>query len=129
MELLITTQGMVTAIYSEVIPMQVLGQVQIRRASHVEPDSSGEWWADLSPSQGPLLGPFPSRSAALHAEYEWLSERVPLGPELFWKARQAQDEHTAASEVFAISERPANNPSKAFARCPHLPPQPIGDPS
>lgn len=30
------------------------------------------WWADLSPVNGPLLGPFLSRSSALEAEVEWL---------------------------------------------------------
>ena len=31
---------------------------RIRRASHVEPDEAGRWWADLSPVGGPRLGPF-----------------------------------------------------------------------
>ena len=39
-----------------------------RRASHVEPDADGRWWADLSPVAGPRLGPFEVRSAALDAE-------------------------------------------------------------
>lgn len=82
-ELLITTQGTVRAIYTEVIPIQVLGQVQIQRASHVEPDSAGEWWADLSPSDGPLLGPYPCRSAALQAEHDWLTQHFLFGPPQF----------------------------------------------
>ncbi len=30
------------------------------------------WWADLSPSKGPVLGPFDTRQAALDAEVAWL---------------------------------------------------------
>jgi hypothetical protein len=51
-----------------------LGSVTIRRASHVEPDDQGRWWVDLSPTGGPLSGPFGCRSAALAAEERWLIE-------------------------------------------------------
>jgi hypothetical protein len=44
----------------------------IRRASHVEADKAGRWFADLSPVAGPVLGPFDRRSEALAAEHEWL---------------------------------------------------------
>jgi hypothetical protein len=51
----------------------------IRRASHVEPDESGAWHADLSPVGGPVLGAFRRREDALTAEREWLeSHNVPL---------------------------------------------------
>lgn len=78
-EFLMTAHGIVRAIYTEVIPIQVLGQVHIQRASHVEPDTAGQWWADLSPSQGPLLGPFACRSEALQAEHDWLTQHVLFG--------------------------------------------------
>ncbi len=52
----------------------VLGTGQIRRASHVEPTAGGEWEADLSPVDGPLLGPFRTRKEALEAEVAWLKE-------------------------------------------------------
>jgi len=42
------------------------------RASHVEPDAEGCWWADMGPSGGAVLGPYGSRSEALGAEREWL---------------------------------------------------------
>jgi hypothetical protein len=48
--------------------------VAIQRASHVEPDASGAWWADLNPVNGPRLGPFAYRSEALTAEAEWLHQ-------------------------------------------------------
>jgi len=34
----------------------------------VEPDAEGCWWADMGPVDGPVLGPFRSRSVALAAE-------------------------------------------------------------
>lgn len=47
---------------------------QIRRASHVEPCARGGWTADMTPIGGPVLGPFPLRSAALAAERDWLTQ-------------------------------------------------------
>jgi len=72
MQLLIEPTGDVRCVYDEALPLQSLGTVTISRGSHVEPTESGTWTADLSPVNGPLLGPFANRSAALHAEREWL---------------------------------------------------------
>lgn len=72
MELLISPAGNIHCLYGETIPLTTLGRLDIRRASHVEPDDDGHWWADLSPVTGPLLGPFPARSQALQAEASWL---------------------------------------------------------
>ena len=63
MTLIVDAQGGIHALYSEVIDFASLGSVSIRRASHVEPDDHGQWWADLSPVKGPTLGPFALRSA------------------------------------------------------------------
>ena len=49
-----------------------LGPAAIRRASHVEPTPDGRWTADLGPMEGPVLGPFETRAAALDAERAWL---------------------------------------------------------
>jgi hypothetical protein len=38
----------------------------------VEPDSDGNWWADMGPVEGPVLGPFGTRGEALAAERGWL---------------------------------------------------------
>ena len=46
----------VRAIYTEDIDLAVLGSLAITRASHVEPDQQGRWWADLSPVDGGVLG-------------------------------------------------------------------------
>ena len=72
MELLIRPGGEVRCVYGEAIDLHVLGPPHIRRASLVEPDEQGFWWADLSPVQGPRLGPFRLRTQALDAEQEWL---------------------------------------------------------
>ncbi len=72
MDLVISPHGVVRCIYSEDIDLHALGSPTIARASHVEPDQAGFWWADLSPVAGPTLGPFRSRSEALAAEHSWL---------------------------------------------------------
>ncbi len=53
------------------------GSGQIQRASHVEPGPGG-WLADLSPVNGPILGPFPLRQTALDAEVAWLNANLLL---------------------------------------------------
>jgi hypothetical protein len=73
MELLIRPGGEVRCVYGEAIDLHALGLPHITRASSVEPDEQGRWWADLSPAHGPRLGPFQQRTQALEAEQEWLS--------------------------------------------------------
>ena len=72
--------GGVKAIYTEELPLGIFGSVSIRRASHVEPDAEGLWWADLSPVGGPKLGPFDLRSQAVAEETTWLSDRLAVLP-------------------------------------------------
>jgi hypothetical protein len=50
-----------------------IGKTTTRRATHVEPGRGG-WNADLRPVNGPVLGPFARRDAALEAEAQWLRE-------------------------------------------------------
>ncbi len=76
MDLHIRPDGTAVCVYGEDLDIAALGDVQIRRASHVEPDASGRWWADLSPVGGPTLGPFYLRTAALNAEVSWLNENL-----------------------------------------------------
>jgi hypothetical protein len=73
MELVVDAGGDIRCIYDEALDLRELGQLQITRASHVEPDRVGYWWADMGPVDGPVLGPFRSRSKALGAEREWLA--------------------------------------------------------
>jgi hypothetical protein len=72
MQLVIEPDGVVRCVYGEEINLSALGSPVIARASHVEPDQQGGWWADLSPIHGPSLGPFTHRSEALAAEHAWL---------------------------------------------------------
>ena len=72
MQLTIETNGVVRCIYDEAINLSAIGTLTISRASHVEPDGEGRWWADLGPVKGPVLGPFVHRSEALAAERSWL---------------------------------------------------------
>ena len=72
MQLLIGPDGNVRCVYGEEIDLGELGQLDICRGSHVEPDSSGQWIVDLSPVDGPKLGPYPHRSIAVATEAAWL---------------------------------------------------------
>lgn len=76
MNLLIDRHGQVRCLYGEAVDLAALGQLSIRRASHVEPDEHGRWWADLALMDGPRLGPFSRRSQALEAEAAWLEARL-----------------------------------------------------
>jgi hypothetical protein len=69
----LSPSGEVRFIYSDKLRGLVeLGQSKIERASHVEPTNDNCWIADLSPVNGPKLGPFKLRADALKAEVEWL---------------------------------------------------------
>lgn len=76
MQMLIDSQGQVRCLYTEALDLAAIGPHTIRRASHVEPDAAGRWWADLSLVSGPCLGPYLQRSAALAAEQTWLESNV-----------------------------------------------------
>ena len=81
MHMIIEPTGDARCIYDESVDLSALGGVAIRRASHVEPDDEGNWLADLSPVNGPILGPFGQRSQALDAEQRWLERHwlIPGG--------------------------------------------------
>jgi len=70
--------GVVTFIYNDALADVLdLGDVDMRRVSHVEP-AGRAWTADMSPVGGPVLGPFPLRQDALDAEVAWLREHRGL---------------------------------------------------
>ena len=72
MELVVGVDGVARCIYDGALDLRELGKLQITRASHVEPDRDGCWWADMGPVDGPVLGPFRNRTEALGAERRWL---------------------------------------------------------
>jgi hypothetical protein len=74
MQLVVHSNGDIRCVYDEQLDLQTLGQVSIQRGSHVEPTADGQWTADLSPVQGPMLGPFALRTEALAAERQWLEQ-------------------------------------------------------
>ena len=76
MELVVGVDGVARCIYDEALDLREMGRLQITRASHVEPDAEGYWWADMGPVDGPVLGPFKSRTEALQAERRWLGARA-----------------------------------------------------
>lgn len=71
--LVIDLEGHMRFIYDdELTELLDEGDSRIERASHVEPNAQGQWEADLSPVNGPMLGPFIKRQEALDAEVAWL---------------------------------------------------------
>jgi hypothetical protein len=76
MNLFIRPDGTAQCLYSEDINLSVIGVLNIRRASHVEPGKHGEWIADLRPSGGPVMTGFKTRSEALAAEADWLNREM-----------------------------------------------------
>ena len=91
MELVVDAGGDIRCIYGEELDLREIGKLQITRASHVEPDRDGYWWADMGPVDGPVLGPYGSRTEALGAEREWL--------EGLDTPRQVQQEQTGKATV------------------------------
>jgi len=80
MQLVVHPSGQVQCLYDETIDLFVFGKLHVTRASHVEPDADGTWIADLSPVDGPKLGPFKRRSLALRAELQWLQQHWLVRP-------------------------------------------------
>jgi hypothetical protein len=76
MELVVETRGTLRCMYGEEIDLAAIGRLTIVRGSFVEPDSKGHWITDLSPINGPILGPFMSRSIALAVERSWIEEDI-----------------------------------------------------
>ena len=73
MQIVVRPDGVLTGIYNDAFDYSTFGRPRIRRASHVEPDESGQWSADLSPVNGPTFGPFDKRSEAIDAEMNFLN--------------------------------------------------------
>ena len=78
MNLYFRPDGSAQCLYGEQISLSALGALDIKRASHVEPDQKnpGTWYIDLSPVGGPRVDGFESRATALAAEEEWLNQKM-----------------------------------------------------
>jgi len=69
-------QGRLVYVYDDSLQfLQSLGEVTVKRASHVEPDGTG-WTADMAPVAGPVLGTWATRAEALRAEMEYLTDHM-----------------------------------------------------
>ena len=79
MNIFIRPDGNAQCLYTEDINLAEFGALSIARASHVEPDKCGLWWADMEPVSGPVLGPFQTRGQALAAEVAWLVGKLATG--------------------------------------------------
>lgn len=77
-EIVVHRDGSMSHIYSDVSATmsKELGPIRIKRASYVEPDEHGNWFVDLQPVGGPVLGSYPPncRDEALADEVAWLRE-------------------------------------------------------
>jgi hypothetical protein len=75
---LIVVNGRVKFIHDDELATAMLkhGEMEISRASHVEPVSGGRWECDLSPVGGPKIGTFATREAALECERAWLIDNT-----------------------------------------------------
>lgn len=82
MNLYIRPDGSAQCIYDEKIPLQEMGAIDIKRASHVEPDPDrpGKWFADLNPVGGPRVTGFDTRADALAYEIQWLEAQLTMRP-------------------------------------------------
>ncbi|WP_315853770.1 hypothetical protein [Roseiconus lacunae] len=60
-------------IFDDSLDLRAVGRISIERGSYVEPNFDGQWTADLSVVDGPVLGPYDKRSDALAAEVTWLN--------------------------------------------------------
>lgn len=76
MQLFVRPDGKAQCLYSEEINLASLGKLDIKRASHVEPESDNTWTVDLSPVGGPTFKGYRSRAEALAAEATWLNNEM-----------------------------------------------------
>lgn len=76
MTISVSSNGTARMIYNDDFRLDYLGSVDIKRASHVEPDGKGRWTADMAPVGGPVLGPYRSRKKALEEEIRWLRKNL-----------------------------------------------------
>lgn len=78
MNLYFRPDGTGQCLYGEKIALDAIGTLDIKRASHVEPDPEkpGYWYVDLSPVGGPMIVGFKTRAEALQTEEEWLNKKM-----------------------------------------------------
>ena len=115
MEMIVTRGGEVRCLYDELIDLNALGRPTITRASHVEPDAEGRWWADLAPGGGPRIGPF-------------LGAVGGVGGGAGVAGKALVDARSGWQPTTRVARRPGRHPGRvtARARCAEPLPQPAG---
>jgi len=119
MELVVGVDGVARCIYDEALDLREIGQLQITRASHVEPDRDGYWWADMGPSGGPVLGPYGSRTKALEAERGWLAIAALLPKPTRDIQPEIPHEAPTTSKCFTVCESGNRQRQQQVDRRPH----------
>lgn len=76
MDIFIKPDGAVQALYTDDFDFETLGKREISKASYIEVDEQSQFWSDLSPVDGPRLGPFYKRSQAIKAEQDWIVQNI-----------------------------------------------------
>ena len=107
MELVVGCDGSVECIYDEALDLREIGRLQITRASHVERDAAGFSWADMGPVDGPVLGPFRSRTEAVAAERVRVAASPSIGLLISF---------SASSRRWSVDCAPPPTPSTAARR-------------
>ena len=72
----VAVDGGVRCIDDASLDLRAVAKLLITGASHVEPDSDGDRWADMGPSGWSVLGPFGSRREAIQVERGWMVVRA-----------------------------------------------------
>ena len=74
----VSPEGVATFIYTDALaPLLKEGKATIQRASYVEPDDKGQWWATMKPfGEEVVLGPFTTRQEALDEEERYLEVKL-----------------------------------------------------
>jgi hypothetical protein len=73
MNIVIRVDGGIEYVYHDTLQfLEEIGPATTRRVSDVEPSSG--WTADMGRVNGPLLGPFKTRTEALEKESQWLQK-------------------------------------------------------
>ena len=80
LKLVVKNGGEINVIYDDaLIGLMDGAEIEIKRASHVEPDWFGhecKWIADMRPVNGPILTGFTTRKEALDAEVQYINRHV-----------------------------------------------------
>ena len=78
MRLYVRPDGNAQCLYTDDVKLKNIGALDIKRASHVEPDQTkpGSWYVDLTPVGGPHISGYASRAEALRAEEIWLNAEM-----------------------------------------------------